>query len=140
MKLAIAAAGFLLVGALAEAQQLQPLAPTPDFDQVQIKTTNLGNQIYVLEGEGGNITVAVADDGVIVVDSQFAPLYTKIKAAITALTTKPVRYLIITHFHRDHTGSAEAFGRDGAIIVAHESVRTHMATGTRNGLTGNMVP
>ena len=100
MKLAIAAAGFLLVGALAEAQQLQPLAPTPDFDQVRIKTTNLGNHIYVLEGEGGNITVAVGDDGAIVVDSQFAPLYSKIKTAIAALTSKPVRYLIITHFHR----------------------------------------
>jgi glyoxylase-like metal-dependent hydrolase (beta-lactamase superfamily II) len=116
------------------------LAPTPDFDKVTIKTTNLGNQIYVLEGEGGNITVAVADDGVFVIDSQFAPLYGKIKAAIGAVTNKPVRYLIITHFHRDHTGSAEAFGRDGATIVAHESVKTHMEAGTRNGLTGNMVP
>src|ERR1019366_6582960 len=140
MKLAIAAAGFLLMGALAEAQQLQPLAPTPVFDQVRIKTTNLGNQIYVLEGEGGNITVAVGDDGAIVVDSQFAPLYSKIKAAIAAVTSKSVRYLIITHFHRDHTGGAEAFGRDGAIIVAHENVKTRMATGTRNGLTGNIVP
>ena len=140
MKLAIAAAGFLLVGALAEAQQLQPLAPTPDFDQVWIKTTNLGNQMYVLEGEGGNITVAIGDDGAIVVDSQFAPLYSKIKTAIATLTSKPVRYLIITHFHRDHTGGAEAFGRDGAIIVAHETVKARMATGTRNGLTGNVVP
>src|SRR5260370_41877446 len=122
-----------MLGALAAAQQLQPLAPPPDFDKVGIKTTNLGNQIYVLEGEGGNITVALADDGVIVVDSQFAPLYGKIKAAITALTRQPVRYLIITHFHRDHAGSAEAFGRDGAIIVAHESVKTRMAAGTRNG-------
>jgi cyclase len=140
MRSIIAAVTFVALGAFAEAQQLQPLAPAPDFGKVSIKTTNLGNQIYVLEGEGGNITVAVADDGVIVVDSQFAPLYSKIKAAIMALTSKPVRYLIITHFHRDHTGSAEAFGRDGAIIVAHESVREHMAAGTRNGLTGNMVP
>jgi cyclase len=140
MRSVFAAAAFVALGALAQAQQLQPLAPTPDFGKVSIKTTNLGNQIYVLEGEGGNITVAVADDGVIVVDSQFAPLYAKIKAAIRALTSKPVRYLIITHFHRDHTGSAEAFGRDGATIVAHESVRARMAAGTRNGLTGNMVP
>jgi cyclase len=140
MKSTIAAAALLMLGALAEAQQLQPLAPPPDFDKVSIKTTNLGNQIYVLEGEGGNITIAVADDGVIVVDSQFAPLYGKIKSAIATLTSKPVRYLIITHFHRDHTGGAEAFGRDGAVIVAHESVKTHMAAGTRNGLTGNMVP
>jgi glyoxylase-like metal-dependent hydrolase (beta-lactamase superfamily II) len=140
MKSTLAAAALVTLGALAHAQQLQPLAPTPDFDKVAIKTTDLGNRIYALEGEGGNITVAVGDDGAIVVDSQFAPLYNKIKAAIAALTSKPVRYLIITHFHRDHTGGAEAFGKDGAVIVAHESVKTHMAAGTRNGLTGNMVP
>jgi glyoxylase-like metal-dependent hydrolase (beta-lactamase superfamily II) len=140
MKLTMAAAAFLTLGAFAQAQQLQPLAPAPDFDKVAIKTTNLGNQIYVLEGEGGNITVAVGDDGVIVVDSQFAPLYGKIKAAIAAVTGKPVRYLVITHFHRDHTGGAEAFGKDGATIVAQENVKARMASGTRNGLTGNLVP
>jgi cyclase len=140
MKLTVAAVALLGLGAPAQAQQLQPLAPTPDFDKVAIKTIDLGNRIYVLQGEGGNITVAVGDDGAIVVDSQFAPLYSKIKAAIAALTSKPVRYLVITHFHRDHTGGAEAFGKDGAVIVAHESVKAHMAAGTRNGLTGNMVP
>jgi glyoxylase-like metal-dependent hydrolase (beta-lactamase superfamily II) len=140
MRSLTAAAALLALAAGAWAQQLQPLAPTPDFDKVVIKTTNLGNRIHVLEGEGGNITVAVADDGAIVIDSQFAPLYGRIKAAIAALTDKPVRYLIITHFHRDHTGSAEDFGKDGATIVAHENVKTRMAQGTRNGLTGNMVP
>jgi cyclase len=134
------AAALLAAGTLAQGQQLQPLAPVPDFDKIVIKTTDLGNRIYVLEGEGGNITVAVADDGAIVIDSQFAPLYGKIRAAIAAITDKPVRYLVITHFHRDHTGGAEAFGRDGATIVAHESVKTRMETGTRNGLTGNVVP
>jgi glyoxylase-like metal-dependent hydrolase (beta-lactamase superfamily II) len=140
MRAMFAVTAFLTLSAVAAAQQLQPLAPVPDFDKVAIKTTNLGNQIYVLEGEGGNITVAVADDGALVVDSQFAPLYSKIKAAIAAVTSKPVRYLVITHFHRDHTGSADAFGRDGAAIVAHESVWAHMRAGTRNGLTGNTVP
>jgi cyclase len=140
MRLIAAAAATVALSALAQAQQLQPLAPAPDFDKVGIKTTDLGNRTYMLEGEGGNITVAVADDGVIVVDSQFAPLYGKIKAAIAAITSKPVRYLIITHFHRDHTGGAEAFGKDGAIIVAHENVKTRMADGSRNGLTGNLVP
>jgi cyclase len=140
MRLIAAAAATVALSALAQAQQLQPLAPPPDFDKVGIKTTDLGNRTYMLEGEGGNITVAVADDGVIVVDSQFAPLYSKIKAAIAAITSKPVRYLIITHFHRDHTGGAEAFGKDGAIIVAHENVKTRMADGSRNGLTGNLVP
>jgi cyclase len=139
-RLIAATAAIVALGAMAQAQQLQPLAPAPDFDKVTIKPVDLGNRTYMLEGEGGNITVAVADDGVIMVDSQFAPLYGKIKAAIARLTRQPIRYLIITHFHRDHTGGAEAFGKDGAIIVAHENVRTRMATGTRNGLTGNQVP
>jgi cyclase len=131
---------FLTLGAMASAQQLQPLAPVPDWDKIQIKTINLGHRTYVLQGEGGNITVAVGDDGAIVIDSQFAPLYGKIKAAIAAVTDKPVRYLIITHFHRDHIGSAAAFGKDGATIVAQENARARMATGTRNGLTGNVTP
>ncbi len=140
MRTIAAAVALVALGAIAQAQQPQPLAPAPDFDKVVIKTTDLGNRTYMLEGEGGNITVAVADDGVIMVDSQFAPLHDKIKAAIGALTKQPIRYLIITHFHRDHTGGNEAFSKDGAAIVAHESVKTHLATGTRNGLTGNMVP
>jgi len=137
------AAAAAIVGLLnmqAHPQQLQPLAPAPDFDKVVIKTTDLGNKTYMLEGEGGNITVAVANDGVIMVDSQFAPLHDKIKAAITAISNQPIRYLLITHFHRDHTGGNEAFGKDGATIVAHESVKAHLASGTRNGLTGNIVP
>jgi cyclase len=140
MRLIATAAAIVALGAIAQAQQLQPLAPSPDFDKVGIKTTDLGNRTYMLEGEGGNITVAVADDGVIMVDSQFAPLYGKIKAAIAALTSKPVRYLIITHFHRDHTGGNAAFAQDGATIVAHENVKARLATGTRNGLTGAVVP
>ena len=140
MRLAAAAAAIVVLGTAAQAQQLQPIAPPPNFEAIQIKTTDLGNRTYMLEGEGGNITVAVADDGVIMVDSQFAPLHDKIKAAIAALTRQPIRYLIITHFHRDHTGGNEAFGKDGATIVAHENVKTRLANGTTNGLTGNVVP
>src|SRR5262245_10403725 len=140
MRLIATAATILALGAVAQTQQLQPLAPPPDFDKVVIKTTDLGNRTYMLEGEGGNITVAVADDGVIMVDSQFAPLHGKIKAAIAGITSQPIRYLLITHFHRDHTGGNEAFGKDGATIVAHENVRARLASGTRNGLTGNVVP
>jgi glyoxylase-like metal-dependent hydrolase (beta-lactamase superfamily II) len=139
-RLIAAATAIVALGAVAQAQQLQPLAPAPDFDNVVIRTTGLGNRIYMLAGEGGNITVAVADDGVIMVDSQFAPLYGKINAAIAALTQQPIRYLIITHFHRDHTGGNEAFSKDGAVIVAHENVKTRLASGTRNGLTGAVVP
>jgi glyoxylase-like metal-dependent hydrolase (beta-lactamase superfamily II) len=131
---------MVMLGLNAHAQQLQPLAPQPDFDKVVIKTTDLGSGIYMLEGAGGNITIAVADDGVIMVDSQFAPLYGKIKAAIAAQTNQPVRYLVNTHFHRDHTGANEVFAKDGAIVVAHENVKTRLAEGSRNGLTGNLVP
>jgi len=137
----VAAAAIIgLCGTQAHAQQNQPLAPAPDFDKVVVKTTDLGNKTYMLEGEGGNITVAVANDGVIMVDSQFAPLHDKIKAAIAAITSQPIRYLLITHFHRDHTGGNEAFGKDGATIVAHENVKAVLASGSRNGLTGNIVP
>src|SRR5882757_6325339 len=84
------------------AQQPGPGQPQPgmrmDFSSVSIKTTDLGHRTYELEGQGGNITVAVADDGVIMVDSEFAPLYGKINAAIAALTQQPIRYIIITHF------------------------------------------
>jgi|SRR5215471_1480959 len=136
----LGAALLLALGAAAPAQPLLPGAPTPDFDKTEITTTDLGNRTYLLQGEGGNITVAVADDGVIMVDSQFAPLHGKIEAAIAALTSQPVRYLVITHFHRDHTGGNEAFGSEGATIVAHENVKIRLASGTRNGLTGAEVP
>jgi cyclase len=139
-RLTAAAALVALLGLSVQAQQLPPAAPAPDFDKVAVKTTDLGNRIYMLEGAGGNITIAVADDGVIMVDSQFAPLYGKIKAAIAALTSQPVRYLVNTHFHRDHTGANEAFAKEGATIVAHETVKTRLASGTRNGLTGIAVP
>src|SRR5437870_614749 len=108
------AAAVLMLGLDAQAQPLQPPAPAPDFDKVVIKTTDLGGRTYMLEGAGGNITIAVADDGVIMVDSQFAPLSGKIKAAVAALTPQPIRYLINTHFHRDHTGGNEVFAKDGA--------------------------
>ena len=86
MRLIAAATTIVALTVPAQAQQLQPLAPAPDFDKVVIKTADLGNRTYMLEGEGGNITVAVADDGVIMVDSQFAPLYGKINAAVAALS------------------------------------------------------
>ena len=84
-----------------------------DFSKVEIKTTDLGDNVYMLEGEGGNITVAVAKDGIIMVDGQYAPLHDKIKAAIAAISNLPIKYLINTHYHGDHTGGNEAFAKDG---------------------------
>ncbi len=138
-------AGALAFGSVAQAQvqaqhRYQPSSVRPPFEQVEINTTDLGNQIYMLDGEGANITVAVGGDGVIMVDTEFAELNQKIKAAIAALTDLPIRYLIITHFHRDHTGGNAGFAQDGAVIVAHENVKPVMETGSLNGLTGNVVP
>ncbi len=114
--------------------------PPPDFSKVEIKTTDLGDNIYMLEGQGGNITVAVGKDGIIMVDGQYAPLHDKIKAAIEAISNKPIKYLINTHFHGDHTGGNELFARDGATIVSQVNVKNRLAAGTSNGLTGAKTP
>src|ERR1700716_4299439 len=136
-----AAAALLLLAGTASAQQQPPAAPPPpDFSKVEIKTTDLGDNVYMLEGQGGNITVAVGKAGIIMVDGQFAPLHDKIKAAITAISSLPVKYLINTHYHGDHTGGNEAFAKDGATIVAHENVKKRLAAGTTNGLTGVKTP
>src|SRR5262245_39183644 len=91
----------------------QPAGPPvgPDFSKVEIKTTDLGNRTYMLEGFGGNSTIAVGDDGVIMIDGQFAPLHDKLKAAIAAVTPQPVRFLVNTHYHRDHVGGNVPFGK-----------------------------
>src|SRR5882724_3172301 len=121
----------------------QPAAtppPPPDFSKVEIKTTDLGGNLYMLEGQGGNITVAVAKDGIIMVDGEFAPLHDKIRAAIAAVSNQPIKYLINTHFHPDHTGGNEPFAKDGAKVVAQINVRNRLAAGTSNGLTGAKTP
>jgi cyclase len=130
---ALAGAALLFAGA-ASAQQ------GVDFSKVEIKTTDLGNKTYMLEGQGGNITVAVGTDGIIMVDSQFAPLHDKIKAAIEKISPLPVKYLINTHYHGDHTGGNALFHKDGATVVAQDNIRVRLAAGTTNGLTGNKTP
>ena len=100
-----------------------------DFSQVTIKTTEVTPGIYMLEGYGGNIGLSIGDDGVFLIDDQFAPLSVKIQQAIAALTEQPVRFLINTHWHIDHAGGNENFGQGGAIIVAHENVRKRLEKG-----------
>src|SRR4051812_28298024 len=128
--LALAAAS-----AVASAQQAAPSPPPPliDWDKIQIKTIDLGNQTYMLMGQGGNITVAVGSDGIIMVDGQFAPLSDKIKAAIKAISPLPVKYMVNTHYHGDHTGGNENFAKDGVVIVAHDNIRLRLAAGTTAG-------
>jgi glyoxylase-like metal-dependent hydrolase (beta-lactamase superfamily II) len=112
-----------------------------DFDKVQIKTTDLGNKTYMLEGQGGNITVAVGTDGLIVVDTQFPQLYDKIKAAIAKISPLPVKYVINTHFHADHTGNNANFQKDGAIVIAQDNIRLRLAAGGNvNGTSGRAQP
>jgi cyclase len=137
----MAVATTLLLAGVALAQPSPPTAPPPpDFSKAEIKTTDLGDNIYMLEGVGGNITVAVAKDGIIMVDGQYAPLHDKIKAAIAAISNQPIKYLVDTHFHGDHTGGNEAFAKDGVIIVAQINVKNRLADGTTNGLTGAKTP
>jgi cyclase len=122
--------------------QQPPASPSPpDFSKVEIRTTDLGNNVYMLEGQGGNTTVAVAKDGIIMVDGgQFAPLHDKLKAAIASISNHPIKYLINTHLNGDHTGGNELFAKEGAIVVSQINVKKRLATGTTNGLTGAKTP
>ena len=105
-----------------------PAAAQQDYSKVEIKTTKLGDTTYMMEGAGGNLGLSIGDDAVFLIDDQFAPLSEKITAAIAKLTAKPVRFLLNTHWHFDHTGGNENFGKAGAIVVAHENVRNRMST------------
>jgi len=99
----------------------------PDYSQVQEQSTDLGKGLYESTGAGGNTTVAVGSKGIIVVDTQFAPLYDKLRAKITSLSDKPILYVINTHYHGDHTGgNAFFFEKDQAVIVAHPQVAARM--------------
>ena len=132
--LAALAATTVLFAGTALAQQ------NIDFSKVEVKTTDLGNKTYMLEGAGGNVTVAVGTDGIIMVDGQFAPMHDKLKAAIEKISPLPIKYLINTHYHGDHTGGNAAFHKDGATIVAQDNIRVRLAAGTTNALTGNKTP
>jgi cyclase len=104
-----------------------PAFAQQDFAKVEIQTEKLSDSVYLLTGAGGNMGLSVGDDAVFLVDDQFAPLTPKIEAAIAKLTAKPVRFVLNTHWHFDHTGGNENFGKAGALIVAHENVRKRMS-------------
>ncbi|MCZ6673404.1 MAG: MBL fold metallo-hydrolase [Verrucomicrobia bacterium] len=107
-----------------------------DLSSVQIRTTHLAGSVYMLEGSGGNIGVSVGADGVIMVDDQFAPLTSKIVAAIQEISDQPIKFLVNTHLHGDHTGGNENLGKMGALIFAHDLVRDRLVSRTRNRQTG----
>jgi glyoxylase-like metal-dependent hydrolase (beta-lactamase superfamily II) len=104
-----------------------------DFSQVQVKVHAVAGNVHYLEGAGGNVGVLVGDDGVLMIDDQFAPLSEKLVAAIRTLSNRPIRMLVNTHIHGDHTGGNENFGKMGIDIVAHDNVRVRLARGVNNG-------
>jgi cyclase len=114
----------------------------PDFSKVEIKTTKLGNNFYTLEGQGGTIGVLAGPDGVLMVDDEFAPLSAKIATAIKQISDQPIRFLVNTHVHPDHTGGNENFGKMGAIIFAREELRDRLMhpNPSANGTPGVPAP
>ena len=112
---------ILLVSAAALAQQ-------EDLSKVEVKATHVAGSVYMLQGSGGNIAASVGDDGIVLVDAEFAPLVPKIKAALAKISKKPVRFLIDTHWHFDHVGGNAGMA-DTAAILAHENVRKRMQAG-----------
>jgi cyclase len=113
-----------------------PAFAQQDFSKVEVKVTDLGNKTYMLEGAGGNVTIAVGSDGIIMVDTQFAPMHDKLVAAIKQISPLPIKQIIITHFHGDHTGGIAAFRKDGAAVLAEDNIRLRLMGGTTNGTTG----
>ena len=95
-------------------------AQQEDFSKVEIKATQVAGSVWMLAGSGGNIAVSAGDDGIVMVDDQFAPLLPKIKAALAKISQKPVRFLVNTHWHWDHTDGNEWVHQKGATIIAHE--------------------
>ncbi|HMK29254.1 MAG TPA: MBL fold metallo-hydrolase [Terriglobales bacterium] len=107
---------------------LSVAAQQRDFSKVEIKVQKVAGSVYMLTGAGGNIGVSVGDDGIVVVDDQYAPLAPKIEAALKGITDKPVRFVINTHWHSDHVGGNAYFQKQGPVI-AHENVRKRMESG-----------
>jgi cyclase len=124
----------LVCGRAAVAQQ------EPDWSKVQIKATKVSGNIYMLEGQGGNIAASVGEDGIVIVDDQFAPLAEKIQAALKELkiTDKPVRFVINTHYHGDHTGGNVPFNNAGSTLIAQDNVRKRLETGGTAGNGGSV--
>ncbi len=122
-KTGIAALALLLVAGISTAGQ-QP----PDYSKVVMKVQKVSGTVYMLEGMGGNIGASVGEDGIVVVDDEFLPLAEKIEAALKGIADKPVKFVLNTHWHGDHTGSNEHFG-EKAPIIAQENVRKRLAEG-----------
>lgn len=118
--------GLFVLSAVLVAVQQQ------DFSKVEIKATLVRGNVYMLEGSGGNLGVSSGEDGLLLVDSQFAPLSEKIKAVLKTLNPGRAKFLVNTHHHGDHTGGNRNFGAD-LTIIAHRNVRQRLMTEQRRG-------
>jgi glyoxylase-like metal-dependent hydrolase (beta-lactamase superfamily II) len=113
------------------------IAQDQDFSKVQIKVTKVAGNVYMLQGAGGNIGASVGEDGIVIVDDQYAPLADKIQTALKGITDKPVRFIINTHYHEDHTGG-NAYFQKQAPIIAHDNVRKRLESGGGAGNGGSV--
>ncbi len=113
------------------------VAQDQDFSKVQMKVTHVAGTVYMLEGSGGNIGASVGEDGIVIVDDQYAPLAEKIRAALKGIADKPVRFVINTHYHGDHTGGNALFS-ETSTVIAHDNVRKRLENGSVAGTGGAM--
>jgi len=119
--------------------QQTPPPPMPAPPDVKIETTELAPGIYMLTGRGGNVGLTAGVDGAAIIDDQFADMAPKIRAAVAMLSDQPVKFVINTHLHGDHTGGNDAFGKAGAVIIAQENVRKRLGTPQVNPSTGQSI-
>lgn len=115
-------------------------AQDEDFSKVQVKTLSVAGSVSMLEGSGGNIGVLAGPDGVLLVDDEFAPLVPKIRAAVQQLSPKPIRFVVNTHWHGDHTGGNAPLATDGAVIIAQDNVRKRLSTEQFHAFTKKVIP
>jgi glyoxylase-like metal-dependent hydrolase (beta-lactamase superfamily II) len=104
-----------------------PATAQRSFDDVEVRAEKVADGVYMLQGVGGNIGVSVGEDGIFLVDDQYAPLTEKIKAALADISDRPLRFVLNTHWHGDHTGGNENLGQTGVLILAHDDVRSRMS-------------
>ncbi len=131
---------FALVAAALFCGRVVGQEKTPDWSKVQIKVSKVSGNVYMLEGQGGNIAASVGEDGIVIVDDEFAPLAEKIQAALKNLgiTDKPVRFVINTHYHGDHAGGNAPFANSGSTVIAQDNVRKRLAAGGTAGNGGSL--
>ena len=132
----------LIVCAVLAAAAYSRAQGQPDFSKVEIKTTKIANNFYTLEGQGGVIGILAGPDGIFMVDTQFAPLSGKIAAAIKQISNQPVRFIVNTHVHPDHTGGNENFAKMGAVLISRNELRDRLAhpAPAANGTPGTPAP